>query len=158
MHLRIVSSIDEASSEGLAPAMDMYQHDGPRIFRFVLSGELSDDAVHQLAWSWQTAKSILGDKELIVDISGLAKADAPGLELLFRMREAGACLKADLPAVSPEFLGQLGVSALAPRSYSGWLARICRRIVSFSTAASQSAKKGEVSKCVRYDLRKPRCG
>ena len=122
----------------------MYQHDCPRAFRFVLSGDLSGEAVQQLQWAWQTAQSTLGGRDLIVDISGIANADPFGLELLFRMRKAGARLIADLPPVSLELLRQFGVPALPPRSGSGLLAGIWRRIVNSGTYVGRTAKKSEV--------------
>lgn len=109
-------------------AVEMYQHDCPMAFRFVLSGDLSGESVQQLQWAWQTAQSTLGGRELLIDISGIANADPLGLELLFRMRKAGARLTAVLPPVSPELLRQLSVPALPPRSGSGLLAGIWRQL------------------------------
>lgn len=125
-------------------AMEMYQHDCPSDFRFVLSGDLSGEAVQQLQWAWQTAQSTLGGRDLIVDISGIANADPFGLELLFRMRKAGARLIADLPPVSLELLRQFRMPALPPRSRSGLLAGIWRRIVNSGTQVGRTAKKSEV--------------
>ena len=125
-------------------AVEMYQHDCPSDFQFVLSGDLSGEAVQQLRWAWQTAKSTLGARDLLVDISGIANADPCGLELLFRMRKAGARLIADLPPVSLELLRQFGVPALPPRSGSGLLARIWRRSVNPGPYVGRAAKKSEV--------------
>ena len=125
-------------------AMEMYQHDCPSAFRFVLSGDLSGEAVQQLQWAWQTAQSTLGGRDLIVDISGIANADPYGLELLFRMRNAGARLIADMPPVSPGLLRQFGMPALSPRAGSGWLARIWRRSVNPGPYVGRTAKKSEV--------------
>ena len=54
--------------------MDMYQHDSPNSFRFVLRGDLTDAGVQQLQFAWETAKSILNGKELIIEVSGLRKS------------------------------------------------------------------------------------
>jgi anti-anti-sigma regulatory factor len=54
--------------------MNMYQHDGTTVFQFILRGELTGDRVRELEHAWTTAKSILGGKELIVDISGITNA------------------------------------------------------------------------------------
>ncbi len=124
--------------------MEMYQHDCLRAFRFVLSGDLSGEAVQRLQWAWQTAKSTLNGRELLVDISGVANADPLGLELLFRMRKAGARLIANLPPVSLALLRQFNVPALPVRSGSGLLAGIWRRIVSSGTHVGRTAKKSEV--------------
>ena len=120
-------------------AVQMYQHDGAEVFRFVLSGELCGNAVQQLEWAWETAKSILDGKELIVDVSGIANADPLGLELLIRMRAAGGRITADLPPVSLDLLAQLGVPALAPRSASGWLSGIWRRWSASGTHVGRTA-------------------
>ncbi|HUO32657.1 MAG TPA: hypothetical protein VMU80_25815 [Bryobacteraceae bacterium] len=93
--------------------MDMYQHDGASLFRFVLRGELCGYCVEELQHAWTTAQSILGTKELVVDICGLAAADAAGVELLSRMRKSGARLIAPLPPASPELLLSLGIPAAA---------------------------------------------
>jgi hypothetical protein len=75
--------------------MDMYLHDSSTTFRIVLRGELAGGSVRELEHAWTTAGSILGSKELLVDISGLTSADAGGTELLSRMRELGAQVKAE---------------------------------------------------------------
>jgi ABC-type transporter Mla MlaB component len=80
--------------------MDMYQHDGVEMFEFVLRGELSGDGVQNLERAWNTARSILAGRMLVVDISGIANADPQGVDLLSRMREAGARLIAALPPES----------------------------------------------------------
>jgi ABC-type transporter Mla MlaB component len=81
--------------------MDVYQHDSATMFRFVLLGELRGDRVAGLRHAWITAQSIVGTKELVVDISGITTADRAGVELLSRMRESGARLAAALPWGGP---------------------------------------------------------
>jgi ABC-type transporter Mla MlaB component len=105
--------------------MDIYQHDTATVFRFVLRGELGGDAVLDLEHAWTTAKSILDGKELVVDVSGIANADASGIDLLSRMRESGARLSAALPPVSQPTLHSLGVPVAAP---SGWRHILARRL------------------------------
>jgi len=97
----------------------MYQHDGPTSFRFALAGELSGDRVQDLEHAWNTARSILAQKELVVDLSGITHADSPGIDLLYRMRESGARLTAALPPQSEEFLRSLGVAVAAPHVPQG---------------------------------------
>ena len=70
----------------------MYLHDGPTMLRIVLLGELTGDRVAGVRHAWITAQSILGTKELVVDVSGITIADTAGLELLSEMRESGARL------------------------------------------------------------------
>lgn len=95
--------------------MEMYQHDSPTSFRFALAGELSGDRVQDLEHAWNTARSVLARKELVVDLSGVTYADSPGIDLLYRMRESGARLTAALPPQSEDFLRSLGVPVAAPR-------------------------------------------
>jgi anti-anti-sigma regulatory factor len=59
--------------------MNMYQHDSATTFQFVLRGELVGDRVEDLEHAWNTAKSILAGKQLVVDISGITYADAQGV-------------------------------------------------------------------------------
>lgn len=81
------------SLTGYTP-MDMHQHDRATMFEFVLRGELTGHRVVDLEHAWDTAKSILAGKELVVDIAGIVRADPAGVELLCRMRESGARLAA----------------------------------------------------------------
>ncbi|MDR3699038.1 MAG: STAS domain-containing protein [Candidatus Sulfopaludibacter sp.] len=110
------------------PEMQIYLHDRPATFQFVLKGKLMGEWVPHLEHAWDTARSVLAGKELVVDLSGMTGADSGGVELLSRMRESGARLTA--AAMRPEseaFLTVLGVSA--PR-YSagggGWAWRFLR--------------------------------
>jgi len=107
--------------------MQMFQHDSATIFRFVVQGERTGDGVEQLEHAWTTARSILGTKALVVDISGITNADAAGVELLSRMREAGARLKASLPPKSAGFIRSMGIPVAAPvRSSITWALRVLR--------------------------------
>src|SRR5579862_3489321 len=104
--------------------MDMYLHDSSSVFRFVLRGELAGEHVTGLRHAWITAQSILGNKELVVDVSGVALADSGGLELLSEMRESGARLTAALTPRSAEFLRGIGVPLAAPIHRASALARL----------------------------------
>ena len=55
--------------------MDMYMHDGAGELRFVLRGELTGDPVRNLEHAWNTARSVLGGRQPLVDISGVKRAD-----------------------------------------------------------------------------------
>lgn len=105
--------------------MDLYQHDSPTLFRFVLRGELIGEQIENLEHAWNTAKSILSGKELVVDVSGITIADPSGVDLLLRMRESGARLTAALPPKSEALLRSLDVPAAAP-SGRGGSTRACR--------------------------------
>ncbi len=108
--------------------IDIYQHDSATIFRFILRGDLAGQHVLELEHAWTTARSILEDKELVVDVSGISDADGEGVELLHRMRDAGARLTAALPPQSEEFLRSLGipVAASCGRSLSTRVLRLLR--------------------------------
>ena len=82
--------------------MDLYQHDSADRFRFVVQGELTGGGVQQLRWAWQTARSILDCKQLVVDVSKVDKIDTPGIELLSLMRDSGARLVVERPTQCQE--------------------------------------------------------
>jgi hypothetical protein len=67
-----------------------YMHDGPKAFRFELSGNLSGVEVGKLDQAWRTASSTFDGKALAVDITFLTGADEPGRDLLRRWSRAGA--------------------------------------------------------------------
>jgi ABC-type transporter Mla MlaB component len=107
--------------------MQMFQHDSATMFRFVLQGELTGDGVQELEHAWTTARSILRTKALVVEISGITKADAAGVELLSRMRETGARLSAALPPASPGFIRSMAIPRAAPVRYSSiWTLKVLR--------------------------------
>ena len=70
-------------------AIDIYQHDSPETFRIVLKGDLSEAGTQQLRGAWETAKSILNRKELILEVSDVSAVHPAGVDLLSRMRESG---------------------------------------------------------------------
>ncbi len=108
--------------------MQIYLHDRSAALQFVLKGRLMGEWVPHLEHAWDTARSVLAGKDLVVDLSAMTGADSKGLALLSRMRESGARLTA--AAMRPEseaFLTTLGVSA--PRSSAGgngWAWRFLR--------------------------------
>ena len=108
--------------------MDIYQHDSATTFQFVLRGELIGDRVEDLEHAWNTAKSILGGKQLVVDISGITNADAAGVDLLSRMQKSGARLTAALPPESEQFIRSFGLPVAAPSGQCGdsWALRFLR--------------------------------
>lgn len=69
-----------------------YMHDGPKTFRFELSGDLSGVEVAKLDQAWRTAASTFDGKVLAVDITFLTGVDQEGRELLRRWSNAGAYL------------------------------------------------------------------
>jgi hypothetical protein len=113
--------------------MDYYQHDGATTFRFQLAGELAGPGVTDLEHAWQTATSIMHDKQLVLDVSDVTGADATGMQLLKRMLKSGASLVSAQPPASPELLSTLGAPvAFTPRlqhstSLWAWLRGIFTR-------------------------------
>lgn len=69
-----------------------YMHDGPKTFRFELSGDLSGVEVAKLDQAWRTAASTFDGKVLAVDITFLTGVDQKGRELLRRWSKSGAYL------------------------------------------------------------------
>jgi ABC-type transporter Mla MlaB component len=101
--------------EQASNVLEVYQHDSPAMFRFVVSGDLSGDRVVELEHAWTAAKSILNGRQVVVDVSGIRKADDWGFSLLCRMRESGACLTAPQPPASQELVWSLGLPVALPR-------------------------------------------
>ncbi len=93
--------------------MEIYQHDRPDMFQFVLLGELMGGRVQDLECAWKTANSILAGKELVVDVSAVTKADHLGVALLSRLRESGARLAASRPPNNVEFIQSIGIAVVA---------------------------------------------
>lgn len=54
--------------------------------------------------------SVLQGKEVVVDLTGITEADSKGLDLLVRMRAAGARLTASQAARSGAILARLGIA------------------------------------------------
>jgi ABC-type transporter Mla MlaB component len=107
--------------------MDYYQHDGATTFRFQLAGDLAGPGVMDLEHAWQTATSIMHDKQLVLDVSDVTGADATGMQLLKRMLSSGARLVSAEPPASPDLLRSLGAPvAFKPRpqparNLRGWI-------------------------------------
>jgi ABC-type transporter Mla MlaB component len=97
-------------------AMDIYQHDSPEKFRIVLKGDLGEAGVLQLLWVWETAKSTLKGRQLILEVSDVGAVDPAGLELLSHMREAGACVSAARTPNCEELIGCLDLATPTART------------------------------------------
>jgi ABC-type transporter Mla MlaB component len=72
--------------------LDVYLHDGAQSLTFVLAGTLTRPWTEDLEHSWQTAMSILYDKQLVVNLAGLSRVDDDGVRLLKLMNQSGARL------------------------------------------------------------------
>ncbi len=100
--------------------MDIYLHDRSAAFQFVLKGQLMGEWVQSLEHAWDTARSVLKGKEVVVDVSGVTDADSSGVDLLTRMRASGAHLTAALPPASEAVLARFGVTAPRRSGVRGW--------------------------------------
>jgi ABC-type transporter Mla MlaB component len=109
--------------------MVLYQHDSPATYRFVPRGPLTGEGVLQMQYAWDTTKSILGSKVVIVELSGVTDVDSSGLDLLSRMRESGARLTAAAPPDCEELHQFFTVPAAGPRPcrVNTWMLRILKR-------------------------------
>jgi hypothetical protein len=87
-------------------SMEVYQHDGPCTYRFVLRGSLEGRWVRELECAWISARSILKGKDVVVDVSGLTGANEDGIQLLSRMAESGVLLTAAAPPGSPSLVSR----------------------------------------------------
>jgi hypothetical protein len=70
-----------------------YIHDGINTCRLELLGELTQQHLPEMSGCWQTAKTTLGSRQLILDLRRLQDADADGRRWLASMAQEGAsCL------------------------------------------------------------------
>jgi hypothetical protein len=69
-----------------------YMHDGSSAFRFELAGDLTSEGAHRLERDWHTASSVIGHRNLIVDMTFVTSADDEGRALLSRWHSEGARL------------------------------------------------------------------
>lgn len=67
-----------------------YMHDGPRTFRFELSGNLAGIDAVRLNQAWRTASSTIAGKTLAIDLTFLTAADEQGRRVLESWCRAGA--------------------------------------------------------------------
>jgi ABC-type transporter Mla MlaB component len=85
-------------------------HDGSDAFRFQLAGNLSKDAAQDLEQAWRSASSVIGEKRVIFDLSGLTSIDASGQDLL----SAWTCQGALLGAISHHARARLQIMTQQP--------------------------------------------
>ena len=69
-----------------------YIHDSLDAFRFELKGELTGNDLGELNGCWQTAKTTLGSRKLIIDLRSLAAVDDEGRQWLNTMSAQGASI------------------------------------------------------------------
>jgi hypothetical protein len=77
-------------SRSSASGFKYYLHDSADAFRIQLLGDLTDPQVGELNGCWNTAKTTLGSRKLILDLTGLKSVSDSGREWLERMVADGA--------------------------------------------------------------------
>ena len=80
-----------------SPAFSYYMHEGPAAFSIELAGALAAEAAKQLEQDWRSAAEVIGEKELVVDLSFVTEIDPVGRQLLLRWRRNGATILANTP-------------------------------------------------------------
>jgi hypothetical protein len=65
-------------------------HDRAAEFRLAIEGGFTAAGAGEVEQCWRTAASIMDGRAFVVDLSGVASADAAATELLARMHESGA--------------------------------------------------------------------
>lgn len=73
------------------PSFKYYIHDSTSEFRLELLGELTETNVPELSGCWHTAKSIIADRKLVLNLRGLKSVDEAGRQWLAFMSTEGAC-------------------------------------------------------------------
>jgi hypothetical protein len=72
-----------------------YLHDSAEAFRIQFLGELTQAELGHLNGCWNTAKTTLGSRKLVLDVTGLKSVDDHGREWLEAMIAAGAVRYSD---------------------------------------------------------------
>ena len=73
------------------PSFKYYIHDSTLACRLELFGELTETDVPELSGCWSTAKTIVANRKLILDLRGLTAVDEIGRQWLAAMSTEGAC-------------------------------------------------------------------
>ena len=85
--------------------LNYYIHDSIDSFRLQLLGTLKSEDLKELQGCWNTAKSTMAGRELIVDVTGLQQMDESGCEWLAAMAAEGATViqpaKVEKPSSKP---------------------------------------------------------
>lgn len=67
-----------------------YIHDSSDTFRLELQGEFTEAEVTELSGCWNTAKTTLGNRKLVLDLGGLRMVDDAGKRWVAGMAQEGA--------------------------------------------------------------------
>ncbi len=122
----------------------IYQHDSPEMFRVVLSGGLAEAGARELRCTWETAKSTLKAKQLVLEVSAVTSIAPAGLDVLCRMRESGFRICAARLPECEELIEYLDGPRPANRTRPGrrnWAVRLLRAL-SFGPASNTRMRAG----------------
>jgi hypothetical protein len=122
------------STEKGAQRLRYYLHDDPDAFRMELAGSLTQPDAQSAYHAWRTARSVLGGRPVIVDISFVSEADEVGRNVLRRYHERGARIIARSPesraladGIMPESAALIAPKLIAPQR--NWGARLIARLI-----------------------------
>ena len=76
-----------------ASRLKYYIHDGVECFRLQLLGELAEGDVPDLTGCWNTARTTLANRKLLLDLTKLSKADEAGRQWMLSMVREGATVQ-----------------------------------------------------------------
>src|ERR1700758_681420 len=77
-------------SRSSAAFFKYYLHDSAEAFRIQLLGDLTEVQLDELSGCWNTAKTTLGSRKLVLDVTGLQSVSDSGREWLEAMVAEGA--------------------------------------------------------------------
>src|SRR5260370_42146691 len=107
-----------------ATAFSYYIHDGPTAFSIELAGALAAEGATKLDQDWGSVSAVIGEKELVVDLSFVTEVDPGGRQLLLRWFRNGATVVANTPesrALAESLIGRplppIGRTAYTWRPY-----------------------------------------
>jgi anti-anti-sigma regulatory factor len=69
-----------------------YLHDSSDALRFQLIGSLTMESAEDLELTWNTASTLIGDRPVLIDVSGVTAIDWSGQEVLHSWNARGARL------------------------------------------------------------------
>ena len=104
--------------------LQYYLHDEWNTLRFELAGTLAGDGAQKVYQAWRTARSIVGDRTVIVDITFVVEADERGRALLRLWHQNGARIIAASPesrALAEPILGEALPAHPAKQGWLQWL-------------------------------------
>lgn len=68
--------------------MAIYIHDEAAQLRLRVTGDLDEQAAQELASCWTTASSVVGERKIVMDLTGLSSIQETGQRLLEALHRA----------------------------------------------------------------------